>query len=866
MKENGRTVACRLVTLLKDQSSLATIESAVQRVHRVVLFATEAIALLVHEDIDHGVAPASMLPLNEHGKVNSMFLAIETNERVKEGTPNRVDFDRVRCAFRRIHGTDTPLVQGDGLSQLVASEARYYIAHLTTGLVRHYRKRVHRYCQLRLRLPDAAYKPLDKAGRKAQASRVLRATTDVCRPGWQAAGANATDTAFVAGTRTMLGLDAVAWDPLNARGQATRRTLSDVLKKTPQFFLPGMAAINRALATAGVRTFRLLPMRTALAPRFVTVDQLVLKQIGLVGADHKRKLEADALERRAKQRPFAEEVKARRAAHAELARSWKQADLVAKGAGTATPPKEEGERRKAVTAAMEADIKAMQANPVFAALRDGAAAEKRVAFEAVFNATGALSKADAEAWQLGLRTDGVSARLLLDAKTAKAVAKRTREGARALPRRGLITVERLREALLGSETAPALPPQLQHELDGLAPQEQNEALNEALGPTGVTIVGGDPGARELLVLSNPDLEWRSRAHRVAALGPRPTPSPSLRASPDAPPPPPCHPSDRHPSDRLPDDPLAHRRRCRYTQPQRREATRPARYFLKPKHSKGGAKADPERQRRAAAARAYRHAHVDAPEAVLEAERSLSAHCSKGPTAAALLAYCRARATVLAPTLLPWHAHPQRRWLRWKRFLTEQRSLSTFCDRIRAMGRLQQRGSGVDSKVVIAYGAWALSSGRPGKGLPPCIGKGLLRKLSGEFVVVAVPEHFTSQRCFHCGGECGNHAYLAERDRRAQSDERLEARLAGWLERAETTAQRDVAHQWYDRAMGRPCEIRGLRFCNGCQRCLNRDANSAPQMAVQLKRLVLGLAPLYRLSDEDGRLQAMRAAIDAEDDA
>ena len=86
MKENGRTVACRLVTLLKDQSSLATIESAVQRVHRVVLFATEAIALLVHEDIDRGVAPASMLPLNEHGKVNSMFLATETNERVREGS------------------------------------------------------------------------------------------------------------------------------------------------------------------------------------------------------------------------------------------------------------------------------------------------------------------------------------------------------------------------------------------------------------------------------------------------------------------------------------------------------------------------------------------------------------------------------------------------------------------------------------------------------------------------------------------------------------------------------------------------------------------------------------------------------------
>ena len=81
---------------------------------------------------------------------------------------------------------------------------------------------------------------------------------------------------------------------------------------------------------------------------------------------------------------------------------------------------------------------------------------------------------------------------------------------------------------------------------------------------------------------------------------------------------------------------------------------------------------------------------------------------------------------------------------------------------------------------------------PCKGLPPCIGKGLLKKLSREFLVVAVPEHFTSKKCFKCGGSCGNHAYLAERDRRVQSDERLEQRLAERLERCETEAQRDTA--------------------------------------------------------------------------
>ena len=76
--------------------------------------------------------------------------------------------------------------------------------------------------------------------------------------------------------------------------------------------------------------------------------------------------------------------------------------------------------------------------------------------------------------------------------------------------------------------------------------------------------------------------------------------------------------------------------------------------------------------------------------------------------------------------------------------------------------MRQPGGG---QIVLAYGAsWALTGSAPGKGLPPCIGKGLLKKLNHEFLVVAVPEHFTSKKCFKCGGSCGNHAYLAERDR------------------------------------------------------------------------------------------------------
>ena len=96
----------------------------------------------------------------------------------------------------------------------------------------------------------------------------------------------------------------------------------------------------------------------------------------------------------------------------------------------------------------------------------------------------------------------------------------------------------------------------------------------------------------------------------------------------------------------------------------------------------------------------------------------------------------------------------------------------------------------------------------------------------------------------------------------QSDERLEQRLAERLERCETEAQRDSARQAYDRGMSRPCEIRGLRFCQGCSRCLNRDANSAPQMAVQLKRLLVGAGPLHRMSKADQAMQEMNNAIEA----
>jgi hypothetical protein len=74
--------------------------------------------------------------------------------------------------------------------------------------------------------------------------------------------------------------------------------------------------------------------------------------------------------------------------------------------------------------------------------------------------------------------------------------------------------------------------------------------------------------------------------------------------------------------------------------------------------------------------------------------------------------------------------PQRRQTHWEAFIEKQLSFPAFCNRIRALAIKQQ---GEDTQIVIAYGAFGTSSDMGIKGLPPCMGKGLLTKLSREEV-------------------------------------------------------------------------------------------------------------------------------------
>lgn len=841
--DKGRTVACRPY-MHGGTEAEAKLEASVQALHKIVFFATEAIALLVREDVENGVASENMLRLGDHGLVNSMFNGVVSGRGPDDSKhpENHTVHGRIREAYHRIHGDEAPLVPGKGLGQMISLEAKSYKSLVTTSLKNHFVARVKRYCKMKLQLDAKVYKKLSKAEKTAHALRVASVVSDVCRPSWKAPVSDQCDAGLVTSTRMLLGMESIEWSPLNRGGKPMKKTLFDVIKSKPHLFFKGMAAMAHAFDEVGERIFRIVPMRSSLTPRFVTLDQRVLKEVGLVGEDAKKRLAKSVTARRDAKKPFKESIDAIQAELIAAKLEWKQVDLernahLQPGEKPTKASEEEQANRKAIVDEIQARINAVKDDPKYVSLCDAATNEKRDAFEAVFDLTHkatpnskALKATDASRWLHSMKSDGVSARVLLSEKPTKGT-KRDVDGKTELPRRGLITVDSLRESLFSSEDVQKIPQPIIDELDGLSAQDQNEVLNDILSVRCdlPTIVGGDPGMWELLRLSNPDLVPRTRKHRDA-----------LGAT----------------DYRISDDvwkEMCGEQRCGYTLKQRREESAPARYFLKKRHEN-----DPERKKNAEAARAYRRSTVYKPQVVLTTEQGLSQYNSNGPTSTKLMQYLQARSAAL-PVLQTWYADPQRRLLRWKRFISEQRSFSQFCNRIRLM--MQQREDGSSNKpLVIAYGAKGMSNGLVVKGIGPCINTGLAKKLSREFLMVFVPEHYTSQRCFHCKGKCENHKSLAERDRRIQSDERLERRFEQRLRLATTPVQRTAAKQWFDRALSRPCEIRGLRFCSGCQRCLNRDANSAPQMAVQLKRLLLGAGPLYKQNKTERQVEALETEL------
>ena len=184
-----------------------------------------------------------------------------------------------------------------------------------------------------------------------------------------------------------------------------------------------------------------------------------------------------------------------------------------------------------------------------------------------------------------------------------------------------------------------------------------------------------------------------------------------------------------------------------------------------------------------------------PQCVSDAEAELAGFHSRSSNLEAFCAYCGKRHKSL-DVCLAFYSELGHRKRRWKTAIKAQQSEERLYKRLESIKK--------DSRpMVLAYGSWGMVAGRAGaacnRGNPPCIGVGLMRKLSRRFVVAPTPEAYTSKTCCRCLGPCG---------------------------------------PWDEKEAAMSKKIRGLRRCTqrDCMLPLNRDKNGATNIGTNFKRL------------------------------
>ena len=206
---------------------------------------------------------------------------------------------------------------------------------------------------------------------------------------------------------------------------------------------------------------------------------------------------------------------------------------------------------------------------------------------------------------------------------------------------------------------------------------------------------------------------------------------------------------------------------------------------------------------------------------------LSMYNSRSPSLDAFRAYITCRRAHLQSSL-EFYGRLDHRQRRWKRGIRKQQADQKMVNKL-------CRFKTDDRPLVLAYGSWGLSASKTNfKGLPPCIGKGLMKTLAKSFAVVITPEHYTSKTCFKCNGLCGAHSTL-HRTKLVNTDG------------CSTT---------------RKYPVRGLRVCQNeeCKQFMNRDRLGAFNIGRNFERLFRGEPPLRELSRKEEELNRLQCSL------
>jgi hypothetical protein len=886
---SGRTVATSLGSITRVPEAATMLARLARLVHSI---RRDAYALITHHALRTLEAGKPLPDLHEDAVVHRFLLAVTTNDR---SSSTYWDLD---AAIANTMKACTPDFQRHvllpGCVSILEYERRRFTAQLQTLVHKTFRARVGELLALRLQVDDATFNGMTAEEKKRRRWSTKFAMAAVTRPN----GTKGFEGDVLAAMESVI--EDLKLGAIDLKIKDTYRSLPYVLKAAPTRFLPALNAINRELEAAKKARFRLLPLITSNVPGFITVDQRTLTAVGLIDDTQKAAIKERIGARRDAVRPFTTRLRELRKRVGELEKGWKDADYAteqarmvpfrikwrlenpievaaeadAEGASSVTdqpaettlvsggkrkrgrspakarPPKKrkpkqmpkkpvltpeqretdkiERQRRAEVLKPFKDEIKTVESNPVYQELLDDAVAEKRDTFEAVFNVEKAIRHP--EQWQYSLSTDGLSVRLILQRpqttiESVASEASKTERTLTAMPANGVFPLSEIAPLFTNGHV---LDEADRTALKGMPPIKLNDALNERLrtahsGTSPYLTIGIDPGKLELIVATNPDVAAHNHQERHEL----PLPSTEIERK---------------------ERPQA-QAAIRYTSKQRKFDTTPGKYILnkKERHST-------ERQERFEQARAYRESiKLTDPERMKTTLESLSVHSNCAATSTGFRAFADAR-RLAQPFLDETYADDGmlHRKLRWKAFIDKQKSLQGLVNQLKAIERATEQ------QIILAYGAWGMRAGVAGapvnKGNPPCLGVGLATYLARFFVVVWVPEHYTSKTCFHCGcHECCNHPKIAEQHRPQRDARALKKRDDRLAMPGATDAEKAKAEDIYQKTIAKVPELRSLRFCPGCTRCLNRDRNAANNIGLQFKRLAFGLGTIKAMTSEEEAL-------------
>jgi len=888
-----RAVACRLDPIVRNEAALEKIRAMARWMHGVRRDAYE----LINHHVFRVLETGGTLPDLHEDSVVYRFLVAVTTAPSETKAYSDLDTEIATTLSQCMPGfvRHIPLTGSLPVMQL---ERIRYTSHLKTQVHRSFRKRVGRIVQLRLRLDDAAAAALTREERTRRKCMTKIAMISATRPRGSA-GLEGEFKAVVDAVISDLRIDKI-----DLKIKDVAKSIPYVLKAKPTRFLPALWRINLELEAAGETRFGLVPLTTSNVPGFIALDQGVLKRMGLVDKQAQVEINRRIKIRTTAVAPYKAQLRSLRAEISKHESEWKDADhnlkmgrypdfslrwivsdlisqveFEAAAAATASNGKKrkrdaskptrarkrqampktavptaeqklideaESERRAATLQPFRDEIAAIESDPIYLQLVDDASNEKRDTFEAVFDISKTMRHP--EQWSHSFSTDGFSARLMMrrPQKSLPTYTKST-DGSKtsnkpkltAMPKCGIFPIEEIKGLLTNEVPIESVEAR---RLSALPPLALNSELKVKLDRAhGVScpylIMGVDPGKSELVVITDPDIAFRNHNERLQF--PLPSTERERKFCPET------------------------QAAVRYTSKQRKFETTPGHYIL----NKNGHR-DPKRVALAVSAKSYRDSTKPTdPERLKAAIASLSLHCKNAATGSGFRAYTDARRTA-QPLLDATYADDDfmHRRLRWKAFIDKQKSLQGLVNRLKAI----ERSTG--KQIILAYGSWGMHAGEAGspvnKGSPPCLGVGLARHLARSFVVSWTPEHFTSKTCFHCGcHECKNHDKIAEQHRPkrdARALKRRDERLAHLETSGGTQAAKDKTESIYQRTISAVPELRSLRFCPTCTRCLNRDRNAANNIGLQFKRLIFDLGTIKSMTKSEKELNDADAEIEGAD--